>query len=112
MGHIARRTDGRWGLKVLDWRPRNGKRSVGRPAGGHMTSGESLGAAGGERLRTASTALHPYVFDIPSFPYNYVNIPLDPYKEGGAPAQSGSAGNGKCDVRFNGVPYPFPNRNF
>ncbi|CAH2234748.1 jg20975 [Pararge aegeria aegeria] len=30
-GHIARRTDGRWGLKVLEWRPRNGKRSVGRP---------------------------------------------------------------------------------
>ncbi|CAH2233327.1 jg6241 [Pararge aegeria aegeria] len=30
-GHIARRTDGRWGLKVLEWRPRNGKHSVGRP---------------------------------------------------------------------------------
>ncbi|CAH2231299.1 jg20615 [Pararge aegeria aegeria] len=30
-GHIARRTDGRWGLKVLEWRPRTGKRSVGRP---------------------------------------------------------------------------------
>ena len=30
-GHIARRTDGRWGRKVLEWRPRNGKRSVGRP---------------------------------------------------------------------------------
>ncbi|CAH2267515.1 jg22603 [Pararge aegeria aegeria] len=29
--HIARRTDGRWGLKVLEWRPRTGKRSVGRP---------------------------------------------------------------------------------
>ncbi|CAH2251142.1 jg11821 [Pararge aegeria aegeria] len=28
-GHIARRT--RWGLKVLEWRPRTGKRSVGRP---------------------------------------------------------------------------------
>ncbi|CAH2245272.1 jg5104 [Pararge aegeria aegeria] len=28
---IARRTDGRWGLKVLEWRPRTGKRSVGRP---------------------------------------------------------------------------------
>ncbi|CAH2264625.1 jg6243 [Pararge aegeria aegeria] len=25
-GHIARRTDGRWGLKVLEWRPRTGKR--------------------------------------------------------------------------------------
>ena len=30
-GHIARRTDGRWGCKVLEWRPRTGKRSVGRP---------------------------------------------------------------------------------
>ncbi|CAH2260565.1 jg18265 [Pararge aegeria aegeria] len=29
-GHIARRTDGRWGLKVLEWRPRTSKRSVGR----------------------------------------------------------------------------------
>ncbi|CAH2226444.1 jg17684 [Pararge aegeria aegeria] len=30
-GHIARRTDGRWGLKMLEWRPRTSKRSVGRP---------------------------------------------------------------------------------
>ena len=30
-GHIARRTDGRWGRRVLEWRPRTGKRSVGRP---------------------------------------------------------------------------------
>ena len=30
-GHIALRTDGRWGRKVLEWRPRTGKRSVGRP---------------------------------------------------------------------------------
>ncbi|CAH2268393.1 jg15847 [Pararge aegeria aegeria] len=30
-GHIARRTDRRWGLKVLEWRPRTSKRSVGRP---------------------------------------------------------------------------------
>ena len=30
-GHIARRTDNRWGRKVLEWRPRTGKRSVGRP---------------------------------------------------------------------------------
>jgi hypothetical protein len=29
-GHIARRTDGRW-LKVLEWRPHTGRRSVGRP---------------------------------------------------------------------------------
>ncbi|KAI8440939.1 hypothetical protein MSG28_009236 [Choristoneura fumiferana] len=30
-GHIARRTDNRWGRKVLEWRPRTGRRSVGRP---------------------------------------------------------------------------------
>ena len=30
-GHIARRADGRWGVKVLEWRPRTTKRSVGRP---------------------------------------------------------------------------------
>ncbi|CAH2207927.1 jg26627, partial [Pararge aegeria aegeria] len=30
-GHVARRTDRRWGSKVLEWRPRAGKRSVGRP---------------------------------------------------------------------------------
>ncbi|CAH2237937.1 jg4631 [Pararge aegeria aegeria] len=32
VGHIARRTDGRWGPKVLEWRPRTGKRKVGRPS--------------------------------------------------------------------------------
>lgn len=31
-GHISRRTDNRWSHKVLEWRPRLGKRSVGRPA--------------------------------------------------------------------------------
>jgi hypothetical protein len=30
-GHISRRTDCRWGKRVLEWRPRLGKRSVGRP---------------------------------------------------------------------------------
>jgi hypothetical protein len=30
-GHISRRTDNRWGKRVLQWRPRLGKRSVGRP---------------------------------------------------------------------------------
>ena len=29
-GHIGRRTDGRWGKTVLDWRPRPGHRSVDR----------------------------------------------------------------------------------
>ncbi|CAH2233772.1 jg11777 [Pararge aegeria aegeria] len=30
-GHIVRRTDGTWRPKVLEWQPRTGKRSVGRP---------------------------------------------------------------------------------
>ncbi|KAI8427699.1 hypothetical protein MSG28_002149 [Choristoneura fumiferana] len=30
-GQIAQRTDNRWGRKVLEWRPRTGRRSVGRP---------------------------------------------------------------------------------
>jgi hypothetical protein len=30
-GHINNRTDNRWGKRVLEWRPRLGKRSVGRP---------------------------------------------------------------------------------
>jgi hypothetical protein len=29
--HISRRTDNRWGKRVLEWRPRLGKRCVGRP---------------------------------------------------------------------------------
>jgi hypothetical protein len=29
-GH-SRRTDNRWGKRVLGWRPRLGKRSIGRP---------------------------------------------------------------------------------
>ena len=31
-GHLARRGDGRWSKAVTEWRPSNGKRSVGRPA--------------------------------------------------------------------------------
>ena len=30
-GHICRRTDDRWSRRVLEWRSRLGKRSVGRP---------------------------------------------------------------------------------
>ncbi|CAH2242787.1 jg4421 [Pararge aegeria aegeria] len=29
--HIVRRKDGRWGPNMLEWEPRTGKRSVGRP---------------------------------------------------------------------------------
>jgi hypothetical protein len=28
---ISRRTDGRWGIRILEWKPRLDKRSVGRP---------------------------------------------------------------------------------
>jgi hypothetical protein len=30
-GHISRRIDNHWGNRVLEWRPRFGKLSVGRP---------------------------------------------------------------------------------
>jgi hypothetical protein len=41
-GHISRRTDNRWGKRVLEWRPRLGKRSVGRPqVVGGVTAGSS-----------------------------------------------------------------------
>ena len=30
-GHVARRTDGRWASRILDWIPEGGKRTVGRP---------------------------------------------------------------------------------
>ncbi|CAH2099084.1 unnamed protein product [Euphydryas editha] len=30
-GHVCRRTDGRWSKRILEWRPRIGKLSVGRP---------------------------------------------------------------------------------
>ena len=30
-GHVARCSDGRWTRKVLEWRPRDSRRSVGRP---------------------------------------------------------------------------------
>ncbi|CAH2237124.1 jg24463 [Pararge aegeria aegeria] len=30
-GHICRREDGRWRRVILDWQPRTGHRSIGRP---------------------------------------------------------------------------------
>ncbi|CAH2209188.1 jg19105 [Pararge aegeria aegeria] len=54
-GHIARRTDGRWGPKVLKWQPGVGKRSVG---GGQMTSNASQGAAGDMRHKTVELGTH------------------------------------------------------
>jgi hypothetical protein len=31
VGHISRRTHNRWDKRLLEWRPRLGKRSLGRP---------------------------------------------------------------------------------
>ncbi len=31
-GHVARRCDGRWATKALDWWPEDGHRKVGHPA--------------------------------------------------------------------------------
>jgi hypothetical protein len=36
-GLISRRTDNRWGQRVLEWRPRVGKRSIERPRPGGVT---------------------------------------------------------------------------
>ncbi|CAH2250400.1 jg788 [Pararge aegeria aegeria] len=52
-GHIVWRRDARWGPKVLEWQPRTGKRSVGRPRRGRrMTLGASQVAAGFKRHKT------------------------------------------------------------
>jgi hypothetical protein len=50
-GHISRRTDNRWGKRVLEWRPRLGKRSVGRPQA--RWSDDLRGTAGGSWMRVA-----------------------------------------------------------
>ncbi|KAL0832165.1 hypothetical protein ABMA28_001622 [Loxostege sticticalis] len=50
-GHIARRTDGRWGRKVLEWRPRTGRRSVGRPP--TRWTDDLVKVAGGAWMRAA-----------------------------------------------------------
>ncbi|XP_046976516.1 uncharacterized protein LOC124542632 [Vanessa cardui] len=50
-GHICRRTDNRWGKRVLEWRPRLGKRSVGRP--GARWSDDLRKTAGRSWMRVA-----------------------------------------------------------
>jgi hypothetical protein len=50
-GHISRRTDNRWGKRVLEWRPRLGKRIVGRPQA--RWSDESRRTAGRSCMRVA-----------------------------------------------------------
>ncbi|CAH2244453.1 jg6769 [Pararge aegeria aegeria] len=50
-GHMARRTDGRRGLKVLEWRPRTGKLSVGRPP---TRWTDDIGRVVGSRWRQAA----------------------------------------------------------
>lgn len=51
-GHIARRTDGRWSRRVLEWRPRTGKRSVGRPPA--RWTDDIVKSAGKHWMRAAS----------------------------------------------------------
>jgi hypothetical protein len=48
-GHISRRTDNRWGNLVLEWIPRLGKRSVGRPL--RRTAGRSWMRVAEDRAR-------------------------------------------------------------
>jgi hypothetical protein len=50
-GHISRRTDNRRGKRVLEWRPRLGKRSVGRPQA--RWSNDLRRTAGRSRMRVA-----------------------------------------------------------
>ncbi|KAI8436342.1 hypothetical protein MSG28_004376 [Choristoneura fumiferana] len=54
-GHIARRTDGRWGQKVLEWRPRTGRRAVGRPP--TRWSDDLVKIAGSRWMRKAQDGL-------------------------------------------------------
>jgi hypothetical protein len=49
--HISRRTDKRWGKRVLEWRPRLGKSSVGRPQA--RWSDDLRRKAGGSCMRVA-----------------------------------------------------------
>ncbi|KAI8441762.1 hypothetical protein MSG28_005454 [Choristoneura fumiferana] len=57
-GHIARRTDGRWGQKVLEWRPRTGRRAVGRPP--TRWSDDLVKIAGSRWMRKAQDRLSTY----------------------------------------------------
>ncbi|CAH2218392.1 jg23593, partial [Pararge aegeria aegeria] len=50
-GHIACRTDGRWGSKGLEWQPRTGKSSVGRPP---MRWADDIKSVSGNRRTQAS----------------------------------------------------------
>ncbi|CAH2262739.1 jg14963 [Pararge aegeria aegeria] len=60
VGLIARRTDGRWGSKVLEWRPRTGKRSVGRP---FNEVGRRCQTSRWEPLETSSPG--PWILELP-----------------------------------------------
>ncbi|KAL0860164.1 hypothetical protein ABMA27_010471 [Loxostege sticticalis] len=67
-GHIARRTDGRWGRKVLEWRPRAGRRNVGRPPTRNLVSSmshrvnEVIRSRGPEFLRPSVYMISLYYF--------------------------------------------------
>ena len=50
-GHVARYQDSRWTKKVIEWRPRSGRRSVGRPQ--MRWSDDIRGCAGGGWMQCA-----------------------------------------------------------
>jgi hypothetical protein len=50
-GLISHRTDNRWGKRVLKWRPRLGKRSVGRPQDLRRAAGGSWMQVAEDRAR-------------------------------------------------------------
>ncbi|CAH2229986.1 jg17506 [Pararge aegeria aegeria] len=62
VGHIARRTNGRWDPKLLEWQLRTGKCSVARPQrDGQTTSSEPLEAAGNQQPRPVDFGTTKYL---------------------------------------------------
>ncbi|KAI8421291.1 hypothetical protein MSG28_008327 [Choristoneura fumiferana] len=104
-GHIARRADGRWGRKVLEWRPRIGKRSVGHQQDGRMTwlkprvhggcrplpteaTGDKPGSSlpgqphkNTQEIVTVAEALTPYKFQVRAYIQSMKNMATD-FSEG------------------------------
>ncbi|KAI8439956.1 hypothetical protein MSG28_001406 [Choristoneura fumiferana] len=81
-GHIARRTDGRWGQKFLECRPRTGRRAVSRPP--IRWSDDLVKIAGSRWMRKAQDRLY-YVpllgkglpFSPPLFPVLGIHLPIE-----------------------------------
>uniref|UniRef100_A0A2H1VRK2 SFRICE_019651 n=1 Tax=Spodoptera frugiperda TaxID=7108 RepID=A0A2H1VRK2_SPOFR len=53
-GYIAQRTNSHWGRKVLEWRPRTGKRSVGRPTRRRRWTDDLIKVTGSRWMQVAS----------------------------------------------------------